>query len=104
MPLPRIGLGVASHGQPLSERELDRLRALHVAHLRVDLNLASDDYGALLRQAGDQARALGVSLEVALTLSDAAADELAALVGVLTEIKPPVHAWLIFHVRSAFDR
>ena len=72
MPLPRIGLGVASHGQPLSERELDRLRALHVAHLRVDLNLASDDYGALLRQAGEQARALGVSLEVALTLSDAA--------------------------------
>ena len=97
-PLPRIGLGVASHGQPLSERELDRLRALHVAHLRVDLNMASDDYGALLRQAGDQARALGVSLEVALMLSDAAADELAALAGVLMEIKPPVHAWLIFHV------
>jgi D-apionolactonase len=98
MPLPRIGLGVASHGQPLSERELDRLRALHVAHLRVDLNLASDDYRARLRQAGDQARALGASLEVALMLSDVAATELAALAGVLTEINPPVHAWLIFHV------
>jgi hypothetical protein len=95
--LPRIGLGVASHGQPLSARELDRLRALHVAHLRVDLNLASDDYGALLRQASQQARALGVSLEVALTLSDAAAGELAALADVLAKIKPPVHAWLIFH-------
>jgi phosphomannomutase len=35
---------------------------------------------------------------VALILSDAAADELAALAGVLMEIKPPVHAWLIFHV------
>jgi hypothetical protein len=95
--LPRIGLGIASHSQPLSERELDRLRALHVTHLRVDLNLASDDYGALLRQASQQARALGISLEVALTLSDAAADELAALADVLAEIKPPVHAWLIFH-------
>ena len=52
----------------------------------------------------EQARALGVSLEVALLLSDAAADELAALVDVLAEIKPPVRAWLIFHVRATFDR
>jgi D-apionolactonase len=98
VPLPQIGLGVASHGQSLSERELDRLRALNLAHLRVDLNLASADYSALLRQASRQARALGVSLEVALTLSDVAADELAALLGVLPEIKPPVSVWLIFHV------
>jgi hypothetical protein len=96
VPLPRIGLGVASHGQPLSERELDRLRALNLAHLRVDLPLASDDYGIRLRQAIEQARALGISLEVALTLSDAA-DELAELAGMLTELKPPVHSWLIFH-------
>jgi hypothetical protein len=97
VPLPRIGLGVASHGQPLSERELERLRGLHLAHLRVDLNLASEDYRALLRQASQQARALGVSLEVALMLSNAAADELARLADVLTEINPPIRAWLIFH-------
>jgi hypothetical protein len=98
--LPRIGLGVASHGQALSERALDRLRALNLAHLRVDLKLADGDYGARLRQATQQARALGVALEVALTLSNAAADELAALVEVLKEIKPPVFAWLIFHTEA----
>jgi D-apionolactonase len=97
VPLPRIGLGVASHGQPLSARELDRLRALNLAHLRVDLNLAIGDYDVRLRQATEQARALGVSLEVALTLSDAAAGELAALADLLMKIKPPIYAWLIFH-------
>jgi hypothetical protein len=98
--LPRIGLGTASHGRPLSERELDRLRALKLSHLRVDLNLASEDYRVLLRQASQQARALGLSLEVALTLSDAAAAELTALAGALPVIDPPVHAWLIFHAKE----
>jgi hypothetical protein len=33
-PLPVIGLGVASHGQPLSAVEISRLKALHLDHLR----------------------------------------------------------------------
>ncbi|MFN8514913.1 MAG: hypothetical protein U0841_20485 [Chloroflexia bacterium] len=45
--LPRLGLGVASHGQPLSETEIARLRVLNLAHLRVDLNPARN--GALAR-------------------------------------------------------
>ena len=95
--LPPIGLGVASHGQPLTERELTRLRALNLAHLRLDLTLARPDVPAALRQAAAEARALGVPLEIAVFLSDAAADELAALRGALAEIKPPVARWLIFH-------
>ncbi len=74
--LPRLGLGVASHGQPLSQTELARLQALNLAHLRVDLKLAQPDYAALLRQASAEARALGVVLEVALHLTGAAAEEL----------------------------
>jgi hypothetical protein len=96
LPLPPIGLGLASHGLPLSARELERLRRLNLGHLRVDLQLANDDYGALI-EASRQARALGVPLEVALRLSDAAEAELAALASALPAIKPPVRAWLIFH-------
>jgi hypothetical protein len=95
--LPRIGLGVASHDLPLSAHELERLSRLNLAHLRVDLNLASSGYQAQLQQASEQARTLGVSLEVALTLSGTAEDELAALAAALPAIKPPVRAWLIFH-------
>jgi hypothetical protein len=98
--LPRVGLGMASHGQPLSQRELERLRALKLAHLRVDLNLARGDDYTQLRLASQQARALGVSLEVALTLSNAATHELARLVAELPAIDPPVYAWLIFHANE----
>ena len=98
LPLPRIGLGVAHHVQPLSQRELDRLRALHLSHLRVDLNLTTPDYEPALRRATDEARALGATLEVALTLSDAAEEELKALVATLKQINPPAWSYLIFHV------
>ncbi len=36
-PLPFLGLCVASHGQPLSTREVARLKALNLSHLRVEL-------------------------------------------------------------------
>jgi len=57
--LPHLGLGLAGHGQPLSPRELDRLRALRLDHLRVDLTLSGPDWEAALRRAWAEARALG---------------------------------------------
>ncbi len=94
---PKIGLGVASHGQPLTQQALTRLKALNLSHLRVDLDLAQPDYEAKLRRASAEAVALDVSLEVAVILSKAAVDELKALVATLEEVKPPVENWLIFH-------
>jgi D-apionolactonase len=95
---PRIGLCIASHGQPLSQGELARLRALRLAHLRVDLRLSDSDYVAALRRATAEAAALDTSLEVALFLSDAADAELAALTAALGKIQPKLSAWLIFHI------
>jgi hypothetical protein len=95
--LPRIGLGVASHGQPLSETEIARLRALNLAHLRVDLRLAAPGWRDRLAQATDEAQALGTALEAALTLTNNAETELTALVGALAEFQPPVVRWLIYH-------
>ena len=60
-PLPRIGLGVASHGEPLNAGELERLKLLNLSHLRVDVDLTQPDYEATLRRATDEARALGIS-------------------------------------------
>lgn len=64
VPLPRIGLGMASHGQPLSQRALERLRALYIAHLRVDLKLAQRDFEAELRRATTEAGELRVRKSV----------------------------------------
>ena len=96
-PKPGVGLGVASHGQPLTEKELDRLRALNLSHLRLDLHLSDPTGKVKLRQATAEAIALDTSLEIALFLTDAAQDELADLKRLLPSIKPPVQRWLIFH-------
>lgn len=95
--LPGIGLSVASHGQPLTERQVARLRVLRLAHLRVDLALSDPRYGAVFGRASRQAAALGAPLEIALVLSAAADDELRALRALLDELRPTVARWLIFH-------
>ena len=96
-PLPQIGLGIASHGQPLNDKEMARLAALNLSHLRVGLRLSEPGYEAKLRQAAVEADAIGAHLEVALFLSDDAAIELSGFVSVLGGINPPVARWLIFH-------
>ncbi len=95
--LPGIGLGMRSDERPLAPREIDRLRLLRPAHLRVDLDLGAADVTDRLHRSAEAARALGSSLEAALLLSDRAEDELREFAGRLRELRPPVRRWLVFH-------
>jgi hypothetical protein len=86
---------VASHRQPLSAGEIERLGAINPAHLHVGLDLSGPGYEDALRRAAREAAALGVPLQVALTLSDPA-EEIRALLPLLEEVRPDVGAWLVF--------
>jgi hypothetical protein len=97
LPLPRLGLGMASHGQPLDAASLHALRALKLDHLRLDLPLSWPGWRDHLAQATAQAHALGCSLEIALFLASDGHDEVAALRQAVDELHPPVVRWLIFH-------
>ena len=102
-PLPEIGLGLASHGLPLSPREIDRLKALHLGHLRADLHLAQPGYAADLRRAAAEAAALNVPLHLALFITAEAADhELAELRPILDELRPPVATFLVYPAEERF--
>jgi len=68
--LPRIGLGSASEGTPLSGGELIAIRALGLDHLRVDVHPILEDWEEDLQQGLQEAEALGWSLEIALFLVD----------------------------------
>jgi len=96
--LPRLGLGAASHGQPLSELELSRLRGLNLSHLRIDLRLSEPDLETKIERAATEAFALGARLEVALSLSDYSPAEFQGLLDALRRVKPHLARWLIFHV------
>src|SRR5207249_6014660 len=99
-PLPAIGLGAASHGRPLDPVEVERLRALRLSHLRVDLRLSSESSLEALARASAEARALGTKLEAALFLEEDPERELARLAGAVRELAPPVLTWLVFHARE----
>ncbi|HLZ08231.1 MAG TPA: hypothetical protein VKT80_06580, partial [Chloroflexota bacterium] len=96
--IPRIGLGAATHGKPLTAREVLRLRELHPGHLRVDVRLADPNYPAAFRVAHADAAALGVPLEIALFLTDQGDQELESLRAFLGELQPRVIRWLVLHV------
>jgi hypothetical protein len=95
--LPRIGLGTGDTGRPLTRRELQRLSTLRPAHLRVDLDLSAAGHLVHLQRQAAHAADLGIPLEVAVTVSDQAGEELAALVRTLRDLRPQVCRWLVFH-------
>ena len=94
--IPYIGLGIASHGHPLSEKELERLKTINLSHLRVDIDL-SLDYQQTLQKARNEANSLSVSLEIALHLNDSAEEQLKNWKRVVEQFAPTVTTYLIFH-------
>ncbi len=102
-PMPLLGLGAASHGQPLCPEEIQRLQALHLQHLRVDLPLADSTHPRYLARAASEAGALGIGLEIALLISaDQAESELRRLRGCLDQLSLPVQRWLVYPVQEIY--
>lgn len=95
--LPPIGLCVASHRRPLTEREIERLKVLRLSHLRVDLRLDDATYPKLLEQASTEANALGVGLHIALGVGANVDAALPSLLQHLDRIKPRVMLWIVLH-------
>ena len=85
--LPRIGLGMASDGRPLSETEIHALRRLNLSHLRVDLP-PRGDWWDKLELAAAEAGAIGAKLEVAVTLPGDTST--------LQNWAPVVDRWLVY--------
>ena len=94
--LPRIGLAAASHGQALGLREVARLKALSLSHLRVDLRPSEPSWNKAFSRATREAGELSAALEVALFLSEAAEEELRFVGEELRRLQPKVAAWLLF--------
>jgi hypothetical protein len=64
--LPELGLGLASDGEPLTDLEIERLRALRLDHVRHDARLARGSWLLELERALEQCSRLGVALELAV--------------------------------------
>jgi hypothetical protein len=93
--LPDLGLGMASHRAQLDGQEMARLKALHLTHLRQDLDMSEAGWEVRLERAAAEAEAAGVGLELALILRDPEGD-LTSVLAALKRIGPPVSRWLVF--------
>jgi len=100
--MPAIGLCSASHDEPLSQRQIERLRALRLAHLRVDVRFEAPDWRERLTRRAQEAAQIGAALEVALHLTQDAAEQLAAVAAMA--LPAPVARWLIFRVGEKSTR
>lgn len=95
--LPAMGLCAADHDEIPDDQAVSRLRALNPSHLRLDIRLF-EDYTKTLARARHEASLLGVKLELALTVSDNAEQELSNIAQQLAAL--PLMNVLIFHHRE----
>jgi len=91
--LPLLGVQVSGEVENLTDKQIHRLKALCLDHLRVDLALSDESFVKDLRRATRQAKALGVSLQIVLGLGESPA--FATLVKEVNELQPPVSYWLV---------
>jgi D-apionolactonase len=102
-PLPRFGLGMASHGRSLAPGEVELVRALRPDHLRVDLVLRDGSWaGALDRAIGD-ARAVGAGLELAVSANASSGEQLDDLAGRLASADVRVDRVLVHALADGFS-
>jgi D-apionolactonase len=94
--LPALGLALADEDVPAGPRQLEALKALHLKHLRVDLEPASDTFPSKVAYAARMSHELNAPLEIALWLNDVEAD-LARLSEALRQTPLNIARWLVFH-------
>jgi hypothetical protein len=97
--LPALGLGLASHQEPLGRQALARLSHLRPAHLRVDLHASAPDWPGALARANSSARALDTHLEVALFADDDRS--LPRIASECVKLEARIARWLAFDETGA---
>ena len=99
IPMPSLGLGMASHGQHLTQMHIQRLKNLRLSHLRVDLQLTGDNWVTKYNQAVEEAVAIDARLQVVLFITDNALQQLSQFRATMDPAI--VQSCLIFHQKEA---
>lgn len=76
--VPLFGIGASTQVRQLTAGAVSKIRALRFSHYRIDVHPASDNWVSDFSSAYEIAYSLGISLEVALHLTDKCAEEIEA--------------------------
>ena len=97
---PALGLGVSLHTPPLTPLEIERLRALQLAHLRIDIRLSQPDWKLHLERGLTIISQVGTKLHLGLFFTQNYEHELITLKPELARLRPPVALWLLLHTQA----
>ncbi|MDZ4766653.1 MAG: hypothetical protein SGI73_19110 [Chloroflexota bacterium] len=92
-----VGLSVANADSVLNVREIERLQALKLHHLRVELDLTDSMWLENLRDADVQAVQFKCKLEIVVFVSDDAEKQLILLAEAAAKLQAPISHWIVFH-------
>ncbi len=95
--LPRLGFEISPAFDAADSDLRDQLQSLQPDHLRLPLELDSEQADDRLLAAADLARQLGATLHVALTLGEEPARALARLASKTAGRPLPVAVWIVLH-------
>jgi D-apionolactonase len=99
--VPKIGLGLSTTTNLLSANEIALLKMLKLSHLRVDLDLSSENWNDALQTAHDQSQQLDTSLEIALFInSKNSLTELSQFKDELQRLQPLVSSIIVLDQRE----
>jgi D-apionolactonase len=96
LPLPPLGVSMARHGQALTDREIERLKALRLSHLRCDLDLATAHWPQELQRGVEASNALSLNLYLGLILGERPEEELPKVATEVGRLRPNIALWLVF--------
>jgi hypothetical protein len=98
LPMPKLGVMSAAHGQRLTPRQSERLRALALGHLRVDLFPGERNWFPVFDRALHDSVELDLPLELALHVTDRAESQFMQLASLLQRQTARVARVLLFRV------
>ena len=94
--LPPLGLE-RTPASPLGSTEVERLRALHLSHLRIETRLFDPGFRRDLQNGISDAKALDLPIELAIFFGPDPETEAEELAVFLEEKAPPIARWMVFH-------
>jgi hypothetical protein len=99
-PLPSIGLRFQMEDPGSRDAYIDKLLALQLSHLRIDLVLSDENVETGFKEACVLSAALSSPMEIIIFLSDQAELEIDILKRLVEKYRPQVCRWLVFHAEQ----
>ena len=102
--VPPIGLKYAEESPEPTKKQIERLRAMRLSHLRVDLRPGESRFGDVFARAAALSKELGIPLEAAVFVGEDAERALRAAAAAAGRFRARLERWLVYDAKKQWTR